>query len=424
MKKLEKKPTNLLKQNFKKEWVLKISYLLLGPISAFAKMGTVPIIIFALFGYESFTSAAKKLRLFAKSVFGKVIIIFLIWTATSMLWSAEPLIYNFLRVAVIIIVSILFFLLMNSLNPRIKVKVIGTICISFLFLLCILLIEGWTDASIHRFLRPLDSIPREGEWVPYISLIAARGTAILAPFTFLLALFIQKKTNQRKLSCTFVLLSFLATLQMPMAASSLAIFLGCLTYAFVFYKPKVILPAISMALILVALTIPFLTPIIVKEIRGSVYEKLISRNVMQRLEIWNFTSEKINGSPFVGHGFGAARSISATSINIANTNWKAMPLHPHNSFLQVWLELGLLGVLILCYYLHLLFKNIKEKVVSKSIQACLASTLISTLILSLISFGIWQYWWIATWGLLLGTSGLLLNKNINKNSGTNNKGIL
>ena len=79
----------------------------------------------------------------------------------------------------------------------------------------------------------------------------------------------------------------------------------------------------------------------------------INASLVHRLDIWNFTVERIAERPYLGWGFNAARVIpgggehyflrDASQRVIGQGN--RLPLHPHNGALQVWLELGLPGAL-------------------------------------------------------------------------------
>jgi len=73
----------------------------------------------------------------------------------------------------------------------------------------------------------------------------------------------------------------------------------------------------------------------------------------------------------------------------------ASPLHPHNAALQWWLELGLIGVLIASFLVMQIpwkLRNWGSKPKRATAFACFSTTTI----VALISYGIWQNWWIST----------------------------
>jgi O-antigen ligase len=61
---------------------------------------------------------------------------------------------------------------------------------------------------------------------------------------------------------------------------------------------------------------------------------LVPESSRQRLDIWSFAAERISERQWFGWGLEASRTMPA------------VPLHPHNAALQVWLELGLIGAIL------------------------------------------------------------------------------
>lgn len=69
--------------------------------------------------------------------------------------------------------------------------------------------------------------------------------------------------------------------------------------------------------------------------------------ILVRSEIWHGVSGKILESPLLGYGIDSARYLQ--HITLANTYQRHSNIwHPHNMFLQIWLDIGLVGVLIVC----------------------------------------------------------------------------
>ncbi len=65
-----------------------------------------------------------------------------------------------------------------------------------------------------------------------------------------------------------------------------------------------------------------------------------------RFEIWHFAAEKTLDRPLVGHGINSSRFVpndGAVSAFQPDPAKPMIPLHPHDAFLQIWLELGAVG---------------------------------------------------------------------------------
>ena len=67
--------------------------------------------------------------------------------------------------------------------------------------------------------------------------------------------------------------------------------------------------------------------------------------MLHRLVIWSYAREKIANKLFFGYGLSSSRSIAPQQItSLWITHYQLMPLHPHNGVIQLWLELGLVGI--------------------------------------------------------------------------------
>ena len=78
---------------------------------------------------------------------------------------------------------------------------------------------------------------------------------------------------------------------------------------------------------------------------------------VQRLHIWSRAGAEIAAHPF-GGGVEYARAISRpiVPVEINGVALNTMPLHPHNLFLHIWMDLGVVGALAMSALL--LYKNI------------------------------------------------------------------
>lgn len=95
-----------------------------------------------------------------------------------------------------------------------------------------------------------------------------------------------------------------------------------------------------------------------------------------RLDIWSFTAEQILKHPLFGWGLDASRAF------------QPFMLHPHSAPLQVWLELGLAGALLLAGVWWVIGRR-AMKVGPQGLAAAVGYFIIGGL-----SFGMWQEWWL------------------------------
>jgi len=134
----------------------------------------------------------------------------------------------------------------------------------------------------------------------------------------------------------------------------------------------------------------------------------LPNSAVHRLLIWDFAAERIAERPVLGWGMESSRTIPGGAgkpdpamldefgvTSDAARAWfqytQLMPLHPHNLALQVWLELGVVGALLMALLLAMVAWHLPN--------AAGCGVFAAALVIAMLSYGAWQYWWVA--GLLL-----------------------
>ncbi len=121
-----------------------------------------------------------------------------------------------------------------------------------------------------------------------------------------------------------------------------------------------------------------------------------------RIGIWQETIKLIEQKPLIGYGNDALLYLTNNEM-LKSSLFKAGELkvgHPHNAFLQIWLEYGLVGA-ALC---SVLLVTISLRIAKLSNQVrSIAITLFATIVaVSMVSHGAWQSWWLGSI-ILVGT---------------------
>ena len=121
-----------------------------------------------------------------------------------------------------------------------------------------------------------------------------------------------------------------------------------------------------------------------------------------RLFIWNFVAKNSKEYPLLGIGFNSSKKFPVTDsqiIELFGQKLHPLPLHPHNNILQVYFELGAIGLILYlslaCKYLGIIGKNYKttssrNKDLICSLYACFSVYFI----IAMISYNVWQSWWL------------------------------
>lgn len=124
--------------------------------------------------------------------------------------------------------------------------------------------------------------------------------------------------------------------------------------------------------------------------------KPIAGSALYRLYIWDFVSERIMEKPLIGWGVGASRNIGDEEI-IVDPKWgeigEAVPLHPHNAFLQLQLELGVIGLILSLVPIGMMLWRLSLPIVSHAERFTGIGLLFSVLFQYGVSYSVWSSWW-------------------------------
>ena len=114
-----------------------------------------------------------------------------------------------------------------------------------------------------------------------------------------------------------------------------------------------------------------------------------------RIEVWNFVTHKWLEKIWFGWGVKSSAVLPTEQVSdfVASTDGM-VPSHPHNAYLEILLETGLMGAGILCLLGGILIFNIKR------VRGPLLPTLAVCLTIVATSYGIWQAWWQAAFLLV------------------------
>ncbi len=119
----------------------------------------------------------------------------------------------------------------------------------------------------------------------------------------------------------------------------------------------------------------------------------------QRVSYWSYAVERIAERPLAGWGLDASRAFSPH-----------IQLHPHNGALQVWLELGLPGAVLLALVWAQTFRRLAREDRGLSAAASAGSAAVY-LFFGLVSFGVWQEWWLALGALVAVIAALAARRD-------------
>lgn len=174
------------------------------------------------------------------------------------------------------------------------------------------------------------------------------------------------------------------------------VFAGVVFLALAYISPRIAQRLMIAGVLAVALAIP-LYPLILPLIDNA----LLSWNIgdfslRHRFAIWDFAATKTMEQPVFGWGLGTSRVVpgAADSADVLRREAETLPLHPHNALLQIWLELGLPGIVLALIAVVTILGRITRYIRGRKELAMALTVIFSATLIAELSYGVWQSWWL------------------------------
>jgi O-antigen ligase len=385
-----------------------LAYAALAPVAVYASKGTVVLLALTALALSSVPAGFAYLFRMLSTPFGLALALLIVWAFITTAWAPGGWVAGFaaLRVALVCLAGLLSLAAIAQLDtihrriPRAVLAISGCAMLAFFAL------EIVTDGALAGFLkgRVLTTLDPVG-----------RGTAILAVVVWPICALLTTRARGLLLASSFLLGAFALTYLLPMVAGFLALIVGLVVFAAVYAWRRTAIAAIFGAVALFTLTAPEMYLDLVNLETAPALTNQLPGNWQHRLAVWRFTSSRVAEQPVIGHGFDAARVIGREHVTgflqLEDSKQRKrvalMPLHPHNAPLQIWLELGLVGVACVLGMLFGVSRLIWQQMDRPFFAATASASLASFLCVASISFGVWQNWWVATGWLSAGVLALV-----------------
>ena len=378
---------------------------LLGPLVYAAPLGAVPGML-ALCGAAAFV-AWRARGVAWRAILGDfaVFVPLLGWMALSSLWSlnAHAALSLGLRLTLVFAAGIALvhwvrILPLERLGPCLAATAVGFTAASAVMLVDLRLFQGSIARHFHA---------PHGEKYD-VALFYGRGATIQAILLVPLLLGLWRG-GSRWLAILQAALGVLAILATSSLSAKVALAAAALAGAAVLLAPRLrfaVLALFACGVIALPFVLPFRPdPLTVCWLSNH------KASALHRLYIWNFAAERIADHPIAGWGLDAARRIPGGDFPVVIRGCDSeqrptrqlwvestlMPLHPHNAILQVWLELGGIGAILgLGAVLVVLARAFHAQPWRRrGAQAGFSGVCCGGLAVALVSFGIWQEWFLA-----------------------------
>lgn len=258
--------------------------------------------------------------------------------------------------------------------------------------------EVLSDAMLYELIRP-DVTKDE-----YGMAVFNRGALVITLLS-LLVLFVERGTRHKAFYLLFlpvIGMLFLVESQ----SSQITAIAGLIFFFFFPVNHKWAWAVFFVLLSIGALSKPFLVQSAYQNLPENIHDTPLLQQayVGHRIEIWDFIARKALEEPFFGHGLEYTRNCETfeTEARFLASN---SILHPHSALLQMWIELGIIGVLVFLGVSAVLICSIFSSSDAVTRKAAISLFAVSVLV-SCFSYGMWQSWWI---GLLFIISAIMLS---------------
>ncbi len=394
------------------------------PVIVFAANGTVIILGLCMLAAPAWPAFRGTFTELMRSPPGLALIGLAFWIALSIGWSAAP--EESAITAVRLLLLWLAGLAALAGARYFRIPKIGklSLLIAYTAMLALYMAELATDGALISLFKQLDAdhftqFSDAAQREAYRSLLAfnaiGRGGVLLVLLIWpVAALLIDGGAGRSKGGLVLVLLlgaTIWLLLQLPVGAAPLALLAGLAAFGLSFAAPRRLPQLIGVAAAALLLAMPVIAYTIDRPEALGIEKRSIPPSWQHRIEIWHYTADHIAEKPLTGWGFDGARHIDAKATrfvaelpdgsDIAYPNVTLLPLHPHNGALQIWLELGLPGALLAAALLVTLGFRIAALPLTTARRAAATAAFSATFSLILLSFGLWQNWWQASFWLLL-----------------------
>lgn len=342
------------------------------------------------------------------------------WMFLSTFWSPNVLLElgHFGKFLLLIIVSFFTYLGIKKMSPKDKILFLRIFFYSFIVYILFYALEIYGGGFISHLYTKSGT---------YNSTLFLRGVIILTLFLVPFFLVLRHYVPKRILWITqalFLLVLIAIFWKAQPRAATVAVLIGIVSFPLVYWK-KSFGDLISLFIAAVALFSPFIFVYFINEQTLLNYMHYIATSAQHRIQIWHDFSLKILNSPLLGYGFNFSSYVEGGRFRAAYysravlegpmhapekiipegiipQSWGSIvyytdPVfsrHPHNGFIQVWLELGLVGIILLIGLGYTLVRMISQ-IPNREIRAAGFTLLFMYSVFWCISFGIWQNWMIS-----------------------------
>lgn len=377
-------------------------------LALYAPLAMSPaFIIMAIYPTYIFIKNGNFKTIWSNSDVNKVIIIALIYSLISALWAINPKETISMCLRMFLFFIGLLGLIAYSEKIANKEKILNCLLLGIAVSVILANIEILTNGLLNKtlrtlFLEPNPLKPHRDDYLVDLN----RGASVLSVISWAAICYLYSKEKLKYANILFIAI-LLTIIRLDSFSTVLGFIIGGIVFTIVFYKGKKLLKIFAILAVVGVFTFAGAAKIMdANELVGNVpVVPGAASNI--RLYIWDYAAEQAYKKPIFGWGFNSSRNYPVLESDYVDGGRSPLPLHPHNNTLQVWLELGAVGLVMFAAFLSLTLLRIAETSSGAYIMAIYTSLFVNYFVIGQTGYGIWQNWWVASG--LIAASLLKLN---------------
>ena len=349
------------------------------------------VVVFAASALIALASApvrAEVAALLRPSPMTTVLGLSLLWMLAASFWSPDTgqSLRLWASVTAIFVGGLVLLAAARGLTPGEARMATGALAGAGVLLVGLIAVEIAFDNALVRAARELIRYQGDAVTVNNINGATALLAVLGAPLAFAVHERIARLAGLAVAAGAIIVLWFA-----PMEAALAAILAASLTVALAFRWPRPVLAVIMGAFAVGLVFAPLIPHYLLGAVLGGDGAEILPSAWRHRVLIWQFVAERIGERPLLGWGFDAARDIPGKG-DLLFEGAPALPLHPHNGALQLWLELGPLGALLAVALALLVLGRLRR---TTRVNAAIGAGVVAAwATFALVSYGAWHNWWL------------------------------
>ena len=346
------------------------------------------------------------------------LLLLLVWASVTAFWSSyqiDGFLTNYIKLLIMgpvfFFAPIVFKICSQNSRGFLPKLFVVTTCLSAL-LITIDILSGFKITMLFNPANTEDELARRlSDAEPNLSHAITVLLLLSAPVTLIAKTYFK---SWKIWSLVFLALLLTAAFAHNLAIGVIGVPLVVLTLFLAFRFPTAVTKSVIAIGVLSLILAPFIGYASSLIVNGDLHS--IPGSWEHRVRMWAYCWPQILENPLIGSGFDAVRTFDEEYITRNGIQHTIVSLHPHNFGIHLWTETGFIGVLLACFVIVTSYKAFKRQIKNVDKAAFISGVVVAAILISLVTYGVWQFWWWASFFLTIGLIQFVSEKHPSKPS--------